>query len=55
LANGWASARRACLLMPVGAWVPAKQIVDNWRTSAWARISTDIETPFAEAEEKEHF
>lgn len=43
------------LLMPVGAWVPAKQIVDNWRTSAWARISTDIETPFAEAEEKEHF
>lgn len=43
------------LLMPVGAWVPAKHIVDNWRTSAWARISTDIETPFAEAEEKEHF
>ena len=43
------------LLMPVGAWVPAKQIVDNWRTSAWARISTDIETPFAETEEKEHF
>ena len=43
------------LLMPVGAWVPAKQIVDNWRTSAWARISTDIETPLAEAEEKEHF
>jgi len=43
------------LLMPVGAWVPAKQIVDNWRTSAWARISTDIETPFAEAEEREHF
>lgn len=43
------------LLMPVGAWVPAKQIVDNWRTSAWARISTDIQTPFAEAEEKEHF
>ena len=32
------------LLMPVGAWVPA-----------WARISADIETPFAEAEEKEHF
>ena len=43
------------LLMPVGAWTPAKHIVDNWRTSAWARISTDIETPFAEAEEKEHF
>lgn len=43
------------LLMPVGKWVPSKTIVDNWRTSAWARISTDIETPFGEAEEKEHF
>ena len=43
------------LLMPVGAWVPSKTIVDNWRTSAWARISTDIETPLSEREEKEHF
>jgi len=44
------------LLMPVGAWVPAKHIIDNWRTSAWARISTDIETsPLSETEEKEHF
>ncbi|HEV2615516.1 MAG TPA: potassium channel family protein [Candidatus Acidoferrales bacterium] len=43
------------LLMPVGKWVPSKAIVDNWRTSAWARISTDIETPLSEAEEKEHF
>ncbi|MGH9710626.1 MAG: potassium channel family protein, partial [Candidatus Acidiferrales bacterium] len=51
----YVAALSARLLMPVGAWVPAKHIVDNWRTSAWARISTDIETPFAEAEEKEHF
>jgi hypothetical protein len=43
------------LLMPVGKWVPSKAIVDNWRTSAWARISTDIETPLSEREEKEHF
>jgi len=29
------------LLMPVGAWTPEKAIRDNWRTSAWARISAD--------------
>ncbi|HEV2287498.1 MAG TPA: potassium channel family protein [Candidatus Acidoferrales bacterium] len=29
------------LLMPVGGWAPEKAIRDNWRTSAWARISAD--------------
>ncbi|MHB8540082.1 MAG: potassium channel family protein [Candidatus Acidiferrales bacterium] len=44
------------LLMPVGGWVPESKIVDNWRTSAWARISTELESsPLTEPEEKEHF
>ena len=44
------------LLMPVGGWTPEAKIVDNWRTSAWARISTELESsPLTEPEEKEHF
>ncbi|MFZ0212908.1 MAG: potassium channel family protein [Candidatus Acidiferrales bacterium] len=29
------------LLMPIGKWAPEKAIRDNWRTSAWGRISAD--------------
>jgi voltage-gated potassium channel Kch len=44
------------LLMPVGDWEPKAKAVDNWRTSAWARISTDATiSPLADTEEKEHF
>lgn len=45
------------LLMPIGKWAPEPQVIDNWRTSAWARISaTEFESsPLAQAEEKEHF
>ena len=45
------------LLMPIGKWAPEAQVVDNWKTSAWARISAaELETtPFGTAEEGEHF
>ncbi|HKF50680.1 MAG TPA: potassium channel family protein [Candidatus Acidoferrales bacterium] len=45
------------LLMPIGKWAPAAAVIDNWRTSAWARISTaEFESsPLTQAEEKEHF
>ena len=44
------------LLMPVGNWSPEKHITENWRTSAWARISGDLESsPLADPEEKTHF
>ena len=44
------------LLMPIGNWTPEKHITENWRTSAWARISGDLESsPLADPEEKSHF
>lgn len=44
------------LLMPIGNWAPEKHITENWRTSAWARISGDLESsPLADPEEKSHF
>lgn len=45
------------LLMSIGKWAPEAQVVDNWRTSAWARISAaDFQSsPLTESEEKEHF
>jgi hypothetical protein len=45
------------LLMPIGKWAPEAAVVDNWKTSAWARISAaEFESsPLAEAEEREHF
>jgi hypothetical protein len=45
------------LLMPIGKWAPEAQVIDNWRTSAWARISAaDFDSsPLTQAEEKEHF
>lgn len=44
------------LLMPVGNWTPEQRVVDNWRTSAWARISSDFElSPLADPEERDHF
>ena len=45
------------LLMPIGKWAPEAQVVDNWKTSAWARISAAEfdSSPFAEADEREHF
>ncbi len=45
------------LLMPIGKWAPEAQVIDNWRTSAWARISAAEfqSSPLVESEEKEHF
>jgi hypothetical protein len=45
------------LLMPIGKWAPETKVVDNWRTSAWARISSaDVQpSPLTELEEREHF
>ena len=44
------------LLMPIGNWTPEKHITENWRTSAWARISGDLESsPLADPDEKSHF
>jgi hypothetical protein len=45
------------LLMPIGKWAPEAKVIDNWRTSAWARISsTEFESSaLTQAEEKEHF
>ncbi len=45
------------LLMPIGKWAPEAQVVDNWRTSAWARISAAEfqSSALTESEEKEHF
>lgn len=54
------AALSARLIMPVGAWTAEKTQADNWRTTAWARISAeDGESPLAEKlpekEAKEHF
>ncbi|MGH9477245.1 MAG: potassium channel family protein [Terriglobales bacterium] len=44
------------LLMPVANWSPAALVVDNWRTSAWARISSDVEaSPLTDSKEHKHF
>ena len=52
----YASALSERLLMPVGNWAPQAKIIENWRTSAWARISSDFESsPLTQSEEKEHF
>ncbi|MGB6716719.1 MAG: potassium channel family protein, partial [Candidatus Acidiferrales bacterium] len=42
------------LLMPIGKWAPEAKVVDNWRTSAWARISSaDVQpAPLTELEER---
>lgn len=44
------------LLMPVGKWAPEAKVIDNWKTSAWARISaTELDSsPFGASEEVEH-
>jgi Ion channel len=52
----YASALAERLLMPIGDWTPSARVTENWRTSAWARISTDLElSPLSEHDEKEHF
>ncbi len=45
------------LLMPIGKWAPEAQVVDNWKTSAWARISAGEfdASPLAEVDDREHF
>lgn len=45
------------LLMSIGKWAPEAEVVDNWKTSAWARISaTEFDSsPLTQVEEKEHF
>ena len=44
------------LMMPVAGWSIAAKPTDNWRTSAWARISGEVAvSPLSESDEKEHF
>jgi hypothetical protein len=46
----------ARLLMPVAPWTAEKKQIDNWKTTAWARISADVElSPLSDRDEKEHF
>ena len=46
----------ARLLMPVAPWTTEKKQSDNWKTTAWARISADVElSPLSDKDEKEHF
>jgi len=50
------AALSARLLMPVAPWISQKEQRDNWKTTAWARISADVErVPRAERDEREHF
>lgn len=52
----YAHALSVRLLMPVGNWAPEKRVTENWRTSAWARISGDLDpSPLADDDEKSHF
>jgi hypothetical protein len=32
------------LLMPVMAWTAPPELLQNWRTSAWAKISGDLKS-----------
>jgi hypothetical protein len=45
------------LLMPVGPWTADKKRPDNWRTSAWARVSAlpTHQRHHAKKKEKDHF
>jgi|ERR1017187_3106574 voltage-gated potassium channel Kch len=46
----------ARLLMSVAPWISEKVQKDNWKTTAWARISADVErVPRSERDEREHF
>jgi voltage-gated potassium channel Kch len=46
----------ARLLMPVAPWISEKAQKDNWKTTAWARISADVERGMrTERDEREHF
>jgi len=43
------------LLMTLPPWVPATEGADNWRTSAWGRISAGLEvSPQSQARDDEH-
>lgn len=43
------------LLMQLPPWIVEREAADNWRTSAWGRISAGIEpTPLSEARDEEH-
>jgi hypothetical protein len=39
------------LYMPVPPWILAKEVTDNWRTSAWGRISGFAVTSPSEADD----
>jgi voltage-gated potassium channel Kch len=44
------------LMMPVAPWISTKVQKDNWKTTAWARISADVErSPRHDGDEREHF
>ncbi len=46
----------ARLMMPVAPWISNKVQKDNWKTTAWARISADVErVPRHDGDEREHF
>jgi voltage-gated potassium channel Kch len=50
------AALSARLLMPVSSWISQKEQKDNWKTTAWARISADVErVPHSERDEREHY
>ena len=43
------------LLMPLPVWGAGRAMVDNWRTSAWGRVSTAASfAPVPEVEDNEH-
>jgi len=40
----------------VAPWISETVQKDNWKTTAWARISADVErVPHSERDEREHF
>lgn len=44
------------LLMPVSPWISEKVQKDNWKTTAWARISADIDGAIrTDRDEREHY
>ncbi len=44
------------LLMPIPSWIPPSEVFDNWQTSAWGRISTEVaSSPLIEPPDERHF
>lgn len=43
------------LLVTLPVWSPAAEVLDNWQTSAWGRISAAVKAPPCASQEDEHF